>query len=430
MPDLTSLLLFYLPLGIVGAWRWGAWVLKRTVGIFYRPVAGSYRTTVSVVTPVIREDPRLFREVLQSWKVNRPSEIIAVIDHTDKDCIRIFEEFSRDFDGARLIVTEKLGKRPALADGIRASSGEIAALVDSDVVWSPSLLDEALRPFADPAVGGVTTRQNVLDPTTLAQRIFDIQLDLRYFDDVMPSAAAGDVFTCLSGRTALYRRAAIMPVLDDMVNETFWGRQCIGGEDKRLTYLVEAAGWKARYQHDARVYTSGAPKMTTLVKQRTRWGRNSWRADLRAMWQGWVWKHPFFAFILLDRTISNFTLLVSLAYMVVSLALQLWTPAAALLAWWLFTRTLRLIPNLARHPANVLIVPVYIGTNFAMAIVRIYALLSLNRQDWLTRAALHQPGNPGLVLARVGTLLIVAGLCAAVYFYRFTRGVSGLIPVN
>ncbi|MBI4330654.1 MAG: glycosyltransferase [Chloroflexi bacterium] len=419
MQDLTSLLLFYLPLGVIGAWRWGTWLLKRTIGLFYRPGIGDYRTTVSVVTPVFREDPGVFLQALESWKANHPAEIIAVIDHTDKDCIRVFEDFSRGFAGATLIVTDKPGKRSALADGTRASSGEIVALVDSDVIWSGNLLSEALPPFADPRVGGVTTRQNVLDPKTLAQTIFDIQLDLRYFDDVMPSAVAGDVFTCLSGRTALYRRKAALPVLDDVVNETFWGKQCIGGDDKRLTYLVEAAGWKARYQHTARVYTTGASDMTTFVKQRMRWSRNSWRADLRALWQGWAWRHPFLAFILIDRTISNFTLLLSLAYFSVSLVLQLWAPAAVLVAWWLVSRTLRLMPNLARRPANVRIIPIYVGINFAMAIVRIYALLTLNRQDWLTRGARRQKGNLGLVLARVGTFLIVAGMGVAVYFYRF-----------
>lgn len=430
MPDLTSLLLFYLPLGVVGIWRWGSWLVKRIIGLFYRPATGAYWTTVSVVTPVYQENPRVFRQALDSWKASQPAEIIAIIDYTDKECIKVFEDFSRGFPGARSIVTEKPGKRTALADGIRASSGEIVALVDSDVVWGEDLLIEALRPFSDPSVGGVTTRQNVLDPKTFAQNIFDIQLDLRYFDDVIPSAVAAGVFTCLSGRTALYRREAVLPLLDDMVNETFWGKQCIGGDDKRLTYLVEAAGWKASYQHLARVYTTGASDMTTLVKQRTRWARNSWRADLRAMWQGWVWKHPFLGFLLIDRTISNFTLLVSLAYFSVSLILQLWIPAAVLAVWWLFSRALRLIPNLIRRPANARIIPVYILVNFVMAIVRIYALLTLNRQDWLTRGARRQPENFGLLLARIGTSLIIIGLGVAVYFYRFASGVSLAARIN
>ncbi|MBI2832136.1 MAG: glycosyltransferase [Chloroflexi bacterium] len=419
MPDLTTLLMFYLPLGIVGVWRWGTWLVKKAISWFYHADTHEYQATVSVVIPVYNEDPRVFRMALESWRANKPDEIIAIIDYTDENSIKEFKSFQAEFPGAKLIITEKPGKRPALADGVRAAKSEIIALVDSDVVWSDNVLKEALRPFADSAVGGVATRQNVLEPITLAQKIFDIQLDLRFHDDMMPAAVLGDAFTVLSGRTAFYRREAIFPLLDDLVNETFWGKQCIGGDDKRLTYLVEAAGWKARYQHTARVYTPGAPDMATLFKQRTRWARNSWRADLRALWQGWVWKHKFLSFLLIDRTISNFTLLVSLVYFIISLILQLWIPAVILFLWWLFSRSLRISPNLVSHPKNIKLVPVYVWVNFALAIVRIYSLLTLNRQDWLTRGVRRRPISPGLVLARIATFLIVALMALAVYNSRF-----------
>lgn len=419
MPDVSSLLLFYLPLGIVGAWRWGTWLVKKIISWFYRADTREYHAAVSLVIPVYNEDPAIFRAALASWQANNPSEIIAVIDHTDRASQQEFEAFRRGFPGARMIVTEKPGKRPALADGIRAASGEIVALVDSDVIWEKDTLREALRPFADAEVAGVGTRQNVLEPQTLPQHIFDIQLDLRFHDDMLPSAVAGSVFTCLSGRTALYRRKVVLPLLDDLVKETFWGKQCIGGDDKRLTYLVEAAGGKCRYQHSARVYTHAAEKMATLIKQRTRWSRNSWRADLRALNQGWVFRHPFFTFILLDRIISNFTLLLSPIYFIFSLVFGLWLPAAAIFLWWLFSRSLRIMPNLVRHPKNIRLAPVYVWVNFVMAVIRIYGLLTLNRQDWITRTTDKKPGNAGLFLAWVGTFGILALMSLAVYASRF-----------
>ncbi|MBI2910301.1 MAG: glycosyltransferase [Chloroflexi bacterium] len=419
MQDLSALLFFYLPLGVVGVWRWGTWLMRKVISWFYLPDTRRFYATVSVVTPVYNEDPVAFRNVLQSWKANGPSEIIAVIDITDNNCIREFESFRGEFPGAKLIVTEKPGKRPALADGIRAASAELVALVDSDVLWDRDVIAQCTGPFIDPQVAGVGTRQNVLHPKTLTQKIFDIQLDLRFYDDMMPSAAVGSVFTCLSGRTAFYRREVILPLLDGLVNETFWGKRCIGGDDKRLTYLVEAAGWKCRYQHTARVYTGGARDWSTLFKQRTRWSRNSWRADLRALWQGWPWKHPFLSFILIDRIISNFTLLLSPVYFLVSLVFQFWIPAAMLLVWWLFSRSMRIGPALVRRPDYVMLVPLYVVVNFTMAIVRIYGLLTLNRQDWLTRGVQRKPVNASLWLARIGTLAIIALLVTVVYYSRF-----------
>ena len=421
MDDYLPLLAFYFPLGIIGFWRWGTWLVRRLVSLFYKPKKGNFHASVSIVTPVYNEDPDVFRQALASWRANNPLEIIAVIDYTDKECIKEFEEFSRQFDQAKLIVTEKPGKRPALADGIRVASGEIIALVDSDALWSKLVLREALRPFADPKVGGVAVRQNILDPQALAQNIFDIQLDLRFFDEIMALNVAGNALTCFSGRTAFYRRKALMPVVDDMVNETFWGKQCIGGDDKRLTYLIEAAGWKGRYQHTGYVYTPGAANLSTLFKQRTRWSRNTWRADLRALRVGWIWKHPFLAFVLIDRLISPLALSLSLMYFIVSLVFHLWIPAAILFVWWFFSRGVRILPHLLRRPRNIRLLPAYVFANFSMAIIKIYALLTLNRQDWITRRGAERAPKSGtfhLMLARLATIGILAALATAVAYSK------------
>lgn len=421
MNDFLVILMFYLPLGIIGAWRWGVWLFRRSVRVFYRPASNPYNAPVSVVTPVYNESPKVFRQALQSWQANNPQEIIAVIDSTDTRCIQEFNEFAKQYPEAKLIITETPGKRPALAAGIKAAKGEIIALVDSDTIWDKSLLDKALSPFSDPMVGDVTTRQNVLEPKTIAQRIFDIQLDLRYLEEMPFVATTSDALTCLSGRTAFYRSKAILPLVDDLVNETFWGKLCVGGDDKRLTYLIEAAGWKARYQSNAQVYTPGATKLSTLFKQRTRWSRNTWRADLRALWQGWVWKHPFLAFHLIDRMICPFTLTLGLTYFLASLFLKMWLPAAILLGWYLFSRGIKILPHLARRPSDIVLLPVYVWVNFATAIIRIYSLLTLNRQDWITRRDTDRAprtGIPQLIIARISTVAIIISLTAIAVYSR------------
>ena len=232
------------------------------------------------------------------------------------------------------------------------------------------------------------------------------------------------------GRTAFYRRKAIIPLLEDMVNETFWGKQCFGGEDKRLTYLIEAAGGNVRYQHEAQVYTAGATKLSTLFKQRIRWGRNTYRADLRALWQGWVWKHPILAFFLIDKLISPFTLILSLFYFIVSLIFQLWIPAAIIFVWWTFSRGVRLLPNLVRRPSNVLLVPVYVFVSFIMVIIKIYALLTLTHQDWITRrdkVRKPQSGGLNLAMAKITTLVIIAALFLGLVLYKgYVTGVPAV----
>ncbi|MBI2010225.1 MAG: hypothetical protein HYS86_03570, partial [Candidatus Chisholmbacteria bacterium] len=99
-----------------------------------------------------------------------------------------------------------------------------------------------------------------------------------------------------------------------MVNEKFLGQLVISGEDKRLTYLIQERGWKVTYQSTARVFTEGEKSLLTLYKQRTRHSRNSWRSDIKALKEGWVFKHPSLAFHLIDRSVQPFVALVSPVY--------------------------------------------------------------------------------------------------------------------
>ncbi|MEM7112574.1 MAG: NosD domain-containing protein, partial [Chloroflexota bacterium] len=339
----------------------------------------------SIVVPVYNEDPEVFKEALASWDFEEPDEIIAVVDHSDTDCIDIFREFAAEREGAKLIVTKKPGKRPALADGMRAATSEIVALVDSDTIWSIGVLEKLIAPFVDPEVGGVGSRQNVLETKTLSQKLFDIHLDSRYGDEIRFLGAVGNALTCLSGRTAVYRLAAVRPLLDDLENETFFGRPVISGDDKRLTHLVQAEGWKVRYQQTARVFTPGAPKMKEFLKQRLRWTRNSWRADLRALYDGWVWREKGLALHLIDRIIQPITTLIAPIYFGIAAYRGNWVAMAVLLIWWLFSRGVKIFPHIRRKPSDILILPAYIFFSYVFALFKIFAFFTMNHQGWITR---------------------------------------------
>jgi len=250
-PDWLGIAIVAVPIGLIGFIRWGSWLIRKIVGFFYvaEPARG-HTGRVSIVTPVYQEDPRIFEVALDSWVASKPHEIIAVIDEADQACARLFAGKASQTQGVslRLITTAVPGKRPALAQGVLAAEGELVALVDSDTIWEPDCLPKLTSPFAYPEVGGVTCRQRVYLPTTLSQKLTSLIFELRYADEMRFLGKMDQGFSCLSGRTALYRRDAILPYLDDLVNETFWGRQCISGDDKRLTYLLQAQGYKTRFQ--------------------------------------------------------------------------------------------------------------------------------------------------------------------------------------
>lgn len=377
--------LFLVPLGFIGLWRWSIWGAKKTVALFYRPVKSNFTARVSVITPVYNENPTIFLRALNSWKRNKPDEIIAVIDYSDKRNIAVFRKFKKTCKGARLIITKKPGKRPALADGIRIAKGDIVALVDCDTIWALDALKHALMPFIDKKVGGVAPKQSLYKPSTFAQKLFSIRLEQRYWDDSPFLSFSIQRLQCVSGRTALYRRKLLMPLLKPFLNEYFWGKHVISGEDKRFTYLMEAKGYKALYQSTSQVYTTGTETIDTYLKQQTRWMRNSWRSDLRALKEGWVFKYPLFAVYLIDRAVQPFTLVLSPLFFISALLLGFWKAALVILAWWHISRVIKMYPHLRKYPKDIVLLTPYIFFSFVSAYYKLFALLSLNEQGWITR---------------------------------------------
>jgi hyaluronan synthase len=176
---------------------------------------------------------------------------------------------------------------------------------------------------------------------------------------------------------------------------------CNSGDDKRLTTLILEAGWSTYMQRSARVWSTFPPDARTFFRQRLRWARNTWRSDLRALGRGWVFRHPFLAFSMVDKAVSSFTLLLSPAYMALALVRAEWMVALVLATWWLVSRSAKVLPHLRRNPRSVLLVPAYVLISFAMAGVKLYALATVRRQRWLTRSVAVVDGEVVRTGARV-----------------------------
>ncbi|MDD4318843.1 MAG: glycosyltransferase [Candidatus Peribacteraceae bacterium] len=424
--EFLRLLLFLLPLGVVGMWRWFIWFLKRMVGMAYRPTpVTSFKSTVSVIAPVYNENPDYLRMALESWAHNGPDEIIAVIDHTDTRCIAVFTEFAKQNTSARLIISHTPGKRPALAEGFRASTGEIVIFADCDTIWDENILPFMIAPFVDPKVGGVTIAQRVLKPDTVARKIFNMQLTERYNVELPFLAVVGNAFTCFSGRTAIYRRQALEESIDAMTQEMFLGKQCISGDDKCLTRLVQQHGWEARFQQGHFVRTPAAPTVATLIKQQIRWQRNTWRSDLKSVGSGWMWRRePALGFYMIDRFIQPFTLMMGPAYFTVTLVTAQFQALGILVSWWIATRCVKHFRYFSEHVQDVIILPNFIFFEYFFAFLKIYALFTMNTQGWITRWDASRSKSVVGVATRYakylplgGLLLLYIMLCVAVYLY-------------
>nr|WP_083977728.1 glycosyltransferase family 2 protein [Herbidospora sakaeratensis] len=386
------------PLGLAGLLVWGLWIYRVVLSRLAKPVVNGYRASVSVVVPSFREDAEILVRCLGSWLAQNPGEVIIVVDVADTECHAKLREVNDP--RLRVLVYEHSGKRSALGVGIRAARGDIVVFADSDTWWEPGLLDAVQMPFEDPQVGGVGTQQNVFQRTTSVwRRIADWLVNLRYYDYVPAMGSRGGV-ACLSGRTAAYRRSAILPVVHHLENEFFLGRRCIAGDDGRLTWLVLASGYKTVHQSSARAISMFPSSFRAFFKQRIRWSRNSYRCYLTALWKGWLWKTPLVTKVtVLQILLTPVTMGVTLGYLFFSrLELTPWGIGTCV-GWLLIGRGIRGWSHLKRHPQEILLLPLTTLVIIGIALpIKLYAFITMNKQGWLTRKA-DQAGSEGQTAA-------------------------------
>jgi len=401
----------YFPLGFIGIWRWGSWAFRKIQARRYKPIPPTnYMPTVSIISPVYNEDPDIFGHALESWHANSPDEIIAVIDHKERSCIEVFTKFARDKPWARLVVTSKPGKRNALAEGIRVAKSEIVALVDSDTAWEARTKIIALAPFSDKKIGGVCTRQNVMNRGSIWQKMTDIFWDTRNYVDMPGQAGNGRMLSCLSGRTAFYRKFLILPKLDLFLNEVLFGRKKESGDDKCLTRLIQADGYQTYYQNTAQVYSTAEQNFRIFYRQRIRWTRNSYNSDLQSLLDGWMWRHHFLTFSTIDRFITPFTVLISPIVFGIALYLNHWFIVVGILLLWTVGRGIKILPHLKRNPRDIAILPVYTFVTFIIAIAKIYSLVTFREQRVI------RGDNKTGRLYNALTITLTAGICCSLVF--------------
>jgi cellulose synthase/poly-beta-1,6-N-acetylglucosamine synthase-like glycosyltransferase len=383
----------FFPLAIAGTVVWGLWLYRVILSRRARPIESSFRTTTSVVVPSFHEDPDILMRCLESWREQYPSEIIIVLDLADLEAYdRII---ALNDPVVRPILFDHAGKRSALGAGIRLARGELLLLTDSDTSWLPGLLLNVQKPFVDPAVGGVSTQQNVYERTSsIWRRVADWLVNLRYYDYVPAMGRAGAV-PCVSGRTAVYRRAAVLPVLDKLENEFFLGKRCVSGDDGRLTWLVLAEGYKTVHQSSAKALSMFPSSLPAFIKQRVRWSRNSYRCYLTAIAMGWLWRMPVVTKItVLQILFTPVTMGVTMGYLLLSRLDLSTTGMIAAATWLLVGRGIRGFSHLRRHPQEILLLPVVALTVILIALpVKLYAFLTMNKQGWLTRHATSIGGD-------------------------------------
>jgi hyaluronan synthase len=389
---------------------WALWLLKVVLSRRYRPVTEPYDVTTSVVIPVVDEPLDLFRSVLRRIVDQRPDEVIVVINGAvNPDLEQVSDEFA---PLVRWVHTPIPGKRNAVMIGTRMSVGEITVLVDSDTIWTDGTLPELVKPFADPAVGGVTTRQRILDPTrSWITRWADWLENTRALYSMPAQSSLGQV-GCLPGRTIAFRRHILMHVMDAFMSEKFLGVFLEVSDDRTLTNLTLKAGYRTVYQYSSLVYTDAPLKVRKLAKQQLRWARGSQYNTLRML--PWMAGHaPVLAIFFVTDILLPFLLLGTILGWIyrsvtntgANLYEAVLTTYTGLSGWFwvvalmivssVLSMSIRQIRHLQEKPSDFLRLPVFIivSTFFLMPIRILGFLRMAHASGWGTRSGAYGGGS-------------------------------------
>jgi hyaluronan synthase len=288
---------------------WLIWLAKVALSRRYRPWTEPYETTTSVVIPVVDEPVELFRDVLQRIVDQGPTQTVVIINGRRNPVLEeVCEEFHADIEW---LWTPVAGKRNAVRVGTERAVGEVVLLVDSDTIWTPGTLSELVKPFADPTVGGVTTRQRILEPERgFLTRWADWLENSRALYSMPAQSVLGTV-GCLPGRTIAFRRRVLELAMPDFMTQRFLGVFLEVSDDRTLTNLALKMGFRTVYQSTSLVYTDAPTQPKKLIKQQFRWARGSQYNTLRML--PWMLGHaPMLAFFFLADILLPFLWLSSL----------------------------------------------------------------------------------------------------------------------
>ena len=184
-------------------------------------------------------------------------------------------------------------------------------------------------------------------------------------------------------------------MVDELENETFLGKKCVAGDDGRLTWLILAQGLSTVHQSSAHAHSMFPATFRGFVRQRVRWGRNSARTYLTAMWHRWLWRTTFISQITAIQILLT-PVTMSLSFLYLVSRVNIVHPLTIILAvtWVLVGRAIRSWSHLKRQPHDIWWLPLYALVVIFLAIpLKAYAIVTMNRQGWLTRSSSHMGGE-------------------------------------
>lgn len=379
----------------------------------FAPLPMEELPSLSVVIPAYNEGSQVLDTVRSIMKSDYPKErlqVICVDDGSKDDTWSWIEAAYDEFDGGITIIKQPYnqGKRVALMAGFEKATGDVIVTIDSDSEVLPDTLAQMASPFIrDARVGSVAGHVRVLNlKSGMIPKILEVSFTCAFDFIRAGQSVYGGVF-CTPGALSAYRRTALKPLLDDWSKQTFMGKPATIGEDRALTNLVLASGYRVVYQRSAVVLTKAPTNFGSLRLMLTRWARSNVREslvmfnfvfkDFRKQDEGANWVRLFSVIQMI-----RFTVFEALkCALLVALVMYGYKALAAIILACVFASIIPSVVYYLRHRTGFgfrWALPYNLYWIFCLSWIPVWGILTASNSGWLTRTMPRskKPGGPVL----------------------------------
>ena len=262
---------FLYPLFMSYLWMIGALLFRlqheRSTRPFHQPDRSVVTPPVSVLIPCYNEGDNAEETLGQALALDYPDfEVIAINDGSGDNTGEVLDRMASQHPRLRVVhLARNQGKAMGLQAGALVAKHEFLLGIDGDALLDRYAAYWMVRHFVnDPEVGAVTGNPRVRNRSTLLGRV-----QVGEFSSIVgmikrAQQSFGRLFT-VSGVITAFRRSAVHQV-------GYWSPDMLT-EDIDITWKLQRAGWKVRFEPNALVWILMPETLRGLWKQRLRWAK-------------------------------------------------------------------------------------------------------------------------------------------------------------
>ena len=243
---------------------------------------------VTIVVPVYNEDEKAFIKCIRSVSA-QGAPFIVVGDSS----LEPYKSITESMYGRFVYLRKNMGKRRAIAEGIKLVDTPFVMFVDSDTSISRNAVRSMLSRFSSD-VGGVGCR------ILIRKRPGWVSYSAEFFERLKEvtfkaMSYAGTVMV-LDGRCAAYRTPLVKDFMqsDEYLSNMFMGKSSNLAEDRHITSHVSGMGYKTVIDYGVAALTEPQKSPKLFFRQMVRWSRAGYFYFFRELFNGSFFRKGIF----------------------------------------------------------------------------------------------------------------------------------------